>query len=61
MDLYTPMHRRADIRAYRAARRRTMRAIAIVLPWALLLAGVLHDAPARVAATVWQAENGEME
>jgi hypothetical protein len=55
-DLYTPMHRRNAIRAYRAARRRMLAAMAWATAGAIIAVGVLHDAPARVAATVWQAE-----
>jgi hypothetical protein len=60
-DHYTDMHRRADILAYRAARRRMLAAMAWATAGAIIAVGVLHDAPARVAETVWQAENGRME
>jgi hypothetical protein len=59
--MYEDMQDRATIRAYRAARRRMLRAMGWALAGALLMAAILHDAPARVAATVWQAEQGRME
>lgn len=60
IDHYTDMHRAADIRAYRAASRRALIAIAWAIVGALLMLAILHDAPARIAATVWQAEQGEL-
>ena len=60
-DHYTDMHTTAEIRQMRAAALRMVRAIAIAGAASLVTIAILHDVPARVAATVWHAENGGIE
>jgi hypothetical protein len=56
IDHYTDMHTAAEIRQMRANTLRMVRAIAIAGAASLVTIAILHDAPARVAATVMQAE-----
>jgi len=57
IDHYADMHRREDILAYRDASRRMLRALGWAFVGALAMIAVLHDAPVKIAATVWQAQN----
>jgi hypothetical protein len=61
INRYAAMHSAEDIRQMRAAALRMARAIAIAGAASLVTIAILHDAPARVAATVMQAgqEHGQ--